>query len=770
MNRSIAHHLSQRPALRVAAAASSLLFAGLAAGSDAPAAQPLAAPAAGLTVESIYAHGSLTGEPPGDFAWSPDSNHVLYRSSNGDVFSVDREGVVRLFISHLRISVLTSAPATERDRDHRARYGQLPYIWGPDSEHLLLDTAGDIVVYSPRTGTGVQVASTGMGSGDDPKFSPNGSYVSYVKDHNLFLRRLRSGGEEVALTRVRDGSRNATVDPARLVLNGEVDWVYEEELNVRSNYYWSPDSGHIAFLEMDESLVPEYPIADWIPIHTAVDRQRYPQPGDPNPAVRLGVVTNTGSKTVWVKLPGDRGNDYIPRFGWINPRVLWVETLSRDQKHLNLYFADAQTGESRLALAQTEEKFFTTTYDVDFTASDFYLSSWRDGHTHIYRYSFNAGNPMSGDAVLRQQVTSGPYEVREIAAIDEPSETIYYTSNEDDPLGQQLWAVQTDGTGKHRISKPGGFHSVTFASEGGLYLDEYSDAKTPPTISFCHKSDCKVLWSSTPLSFELTPLERLVLKDGAGTGTLFGSLLLPANSSAPASVPLIVNPYGGPGAQGVRDEWGKSGRLFDELLAQRGYAVLHVDNRGMAGRGRDFEQSAYRDFGPVQLADQLAAVDQVLAKYPQLDRIRLGWWGWSWGGTFTLYAMSHSERFRAGVAGAPVTDWRNYDSIYTERYLGLPGANADVYRDDSVINTAADLKGRLLLLHGTGDDNVHLGNSVQYIQQLIDAGIPYDFQIFPRKTHSASGAETQFHFHARMLEHFDRYLKPDRISTGQSSQ
>ncbi|HEY0796805.1 MAG TPA: DPP IV N-terminal domain-containing protein [Acidisarcina sp.] len=715
-----------------------------------------------LSVAAIYGHGSLTGNPPSGFAWAPDSSKALYRSDDGDLMAVDATGKSTMLISHTRLNVLTSSPASEKDRDHRARYGQPDYIWGPDSDHILLNTMGDLTLYSPKTSTGLQIASTGMGSGDDPKFSPNGSYVSYIRDHNIYLRRLRAQGQEVPLSKVKEGIRDLSPDPSRLVLNGEVDWVYEEELAVHSNYFWSPDSRRIAYLQMDESNVPEYPITDWIPIHPSVDRQPYPVPGDANPIVRVGVVSADGGKTNWIKLPFQSGNDYIPRFGWVNQKILWIETLSRDQKHLDLYFADVQSGMTRLVLSRMDAKFFDADYDVDFASSEFFLTSWQDGHTHIYRYSFNQSNPMSSEARLVKQLTAGDYDVSSIGAIDEPGGSIYYLSNEDDPLGQQAWSVQFDGKEKHQLTRDPGFHEANFSAEGGLYLDTASDAATPPQVSFCHKQDCHVIWKSTPLGFKLSPIQRLELKNGDGAGLLYGSLLLPPGGATMGSrsVPLIVNPYGGPGAQGVKDEWGGQGRLFDELLAERGYAVLHVDNRGMAARGRDFAQAAYRNFGPVQLSDQLAAVDQVLAKYPQLDSKRLGWWGWSWGGSFTLYALTHSDRFRVGIAGAPVTDWRDYDSIYTERYLGLPPENAEVYHDESAVNSAANLKGHLLLLHGTGDDNVHLENSVQFIQKLIEADIPYDFQIYPRKTHSVRGADVRMHMHARMLDYFDQYLKP----------
>jgi dipeptidyl-peptidase-4 len=255
----------------------------------------------------------------------------------------------------------------------------------------------------------------------------------------------------------------------------------------------------------------------------------------------------------------------------------------------------------------------------------------------------------------------------------------------------------------------------------------------------------------------------LELKAADGVTPLYASLTLPIGAAAAAaSVPLINNPYGGPGTSTILNRWGGAGHDFDELLAEHGFAVLHVDNRGMGKRGRSFEQACYHDFGQVQLADQLTAIDQVLAMYPQLDKKRLGWWGWSWGGTFTLNALTHSNRFRAGVSVAPVTDFRNYDSIYTERYLGLPAENAKVYDNAAVVETASRLKGHLLIVHGTGDDNVHMENTIQFIQKLVEADIPYDLQLYPRKTHSIAGPEARTHLYSRILEQFEMYLKPDR--------
>jgi dipeptidyl-peptidase-4 len=706
-------------------------------------------------VSDIFS-GKLEGHAPGEMTWAPDGSRAIYFDDNGDLMQLHAsDGKMDKLLGRDKLAAIMRVSLSEEDRDHRARYNQPNFFWAPDSQHLLFDTNGTLWLYDLKTNTGTQVGNTGQGSGDDPKFSPNGQYISYLRDHNLYAEK--TGGQAVALTNTHEST----------LLNGEVDWVYLEELDVRSNYFWSPDSKQIAYLQMNEEAVPQYPIVDWIPTHAGVEEQRYPQPGDANPGVRIGVVNATGGKTTWLKIPLSMGNDYIPRFGWVNPHVVWVEELARDHKHLNIFFADVHTGDVRLALAQTDDKFFDATYDMNFfTPGEFLITSWQDGHTHIYRYTYNAANPLDSDAQMAQQLEKGDYEVSSIKAVDVNSRTVYYLSNEGDPRQQQIWAVKLDGSGKQRISTGDGFHDPNFADGGSVYTDSFSALMTPPSFSFCHAgAECKAIWhGEAPKGYEMVRPELLELKAADGKTMLYASLLLPPGATSPASVPLINNPYGGPYAQTVRDTWGGASYFFDLLLTQHGFAVLHVDNRGMGGRGRDYAQAAYRNFGPVQLSDQLAAIDQVLAKYPQLDKKRLGWWGWSWGGTFTLDALSRSDRFRAGVAVAPVTDFRNYDSIYTERYLGLPAENSDAYREASAQETAKNLKGRLLLVHGTGDDNVHFANSIQYIEKLIDAHIAYDFQPYPRKTHSIAGPVAHTHLFDRILYQFETYLKPEEAA------
>ncbi len=710
-----------------------------------------------LTVEGINAHGPLIGTPPRDLAWSPNGKHLTYMDG-GELIDLDPgTGRPHVLVSRAKLAAFDQSGGTEHERDRRERYQIASYQWAPDSRHLLFDASGRLWLYDLANGTGVQVGFADAGPGDDPKFSPNGEAISFIRGNGLsVVRPLNIANASPISVASSPATTQAT--------NGEVDWVYEEELDVRSNYFWSPDSRNLAFLQMNETSVPEYPLTDWIPTHAVVELQRYPQAGDSNPDVRVGVVSSSGGKVYWIRLPKDAEHEYIPRFGWVDKHTVWIETLSRTHRQRELYFTEPSTGQSRQVLEIKDDKFLDENYDVYVGDGVIVLTDWKDGHNHIYLYSYDGSNPMSGSSPEPKQLTSGDFEVGEIAIVNAALKLVFYSSNEGNPLEQQLFEVSFDGQRKP-LTTASGYHEGRFSRSGPGFVDTYSTRMDPPRLSLCAAgSECREFWSTRSLEpYGLRAPEQMEVKahDGA---TLYATLLLPEGATEAASVPLIVNPYGGPGPQEVANKWGgdRSGDnlLFDELLAEHGFAVLHADNRGTGRRGRTFAQAAYHNFGPVQLEDQLTVLDAALAKYPQLDKERLGWWGWSWGGTFTLYAMSHSNRFKAGVSVAPVTDWRDYDSIYTERYMSLPSEFPEGYKDFSVVNSAAKMKGHLLLVHGTGDDNVHIENSVQFIQKLIEAGIPYDLRIYPRKTHSISGPDARTHLFNGILQHFEDYLKP----------
>ena len=407
--------------------------------------QTLPADAGIRTIEQ--ANKNLTGTPPQGATWSPDGKRLTYLASeddatgkSGDIVQVDADtGHASVLATAAQLDKLSSDAINEKDKDHRARYGMSSYIWADDSKHLLLDKGGRLWLYDIAAGTGTLIVDTKAGSGDDPKFSPDARNVSYLRNHNLYVHPVAGGDKEVALTDTAPDT----------LLNGEVDWVYLEELDVRSNYFWSPDSKSLAYLQMDEAKVPQYPITDWIPTHATIDSQRYPQPGDPNPAVRVGIVAAKGGKTKFIEVPFSVNNDYIPRFGWMDANTVYLEVLTRDQQHLNLYFADARSGKTRLVYTDSDSKYLNFSSDLHvLPGGQFLLTSWRDGHTHLYLYRFDEHNPLAADATLVRQITSGDYEVEDVESIDAKSETVFYTSNEGSPLENNLWSVKLDGSGK----------------------------------------------------------------------------------------------------------------------------------------------------------------------------------------------------------------------------------------------------------------------------------------------------------------------------------
>jgi dipeptidyl-peptidase-4 len=725
-----------------------------------------------LTIEAIFADGSITGRPPETIQWTPDYTKVSFiqrddSGERGELWSVDATtGEKKLLVSEARLATL--APPLEKIKDEReieriTRYHVDPYHWAPDSKHLLFVPQGQLWLYSPENGTAVQLSAFQDPSGD-PKFSPDGSRLAYVRKHNLYVRAV-SGDTEKQLTKEKDTKDSKDKDGN--LLNGEVDWVYAEELSVRSNYFWSPDGKSIAFLHMDETRVPTYPIPDWMPTHPTVDMEKYPKAGDPNPVVRLGVVSASGGDPKWISL-GDNPDTYIPRFGWVRDGILWAEVLNRAQDNLDLYFIETRSGHSRKVLTETTADAWVNVND-DMTilksGDRFLWSSWRDGTTQLYLYSFDQANPLASDAKLERQLTKGDFEMLGVEAVDEAAGVVYFICNQDDPRERQIYAVKLDGSGFEPISEEDGTHHPIFADDGKHFVDEFSALMTPPRTLVCSTdNNCKNVWKSSSVDeYKLTAPEFLEFKADDGT-ILYGQLLLPPKSTPAGKIPLIVNIYGGPAAQLVANSWiedwaGSSG-LFHQILAQRGFAIFTVDNRGTPARDRKFMTAVRHQFGGIELKDQLTALDQLFAQYPQLDRTRVAIWGWSNGASMTLYAMTHSTAFKAGAAVAPVTDWRNYDSIYTERNNGLPtDKNTTSYVDLDLPKVADKLQGSLLLAHGTGDDNVHLQNSIQMVEALIKAGKQFRFMVYPQKTHSIRGADDRAHLFHMIEDHFERELK-----------
>jgi dipeptidyl-peptidase-4 len=716
------------------------------------------APTKPLTVETMFQPGGLIGRGPETTEWSPDGTKYSYvqrddRAEKGELWYVEAgTGEKKVLVSAAKLASLdpdVNKVNNEREKERLTRYHVAAYSWGPDSKHLLFDSQGQLWLFDLESQTAVQFTSAADPSGD-PKFSPDGKHVAYVRKHNLYVRPA-DGKDEKQLTKDTDEN----------LFNGDIDWVYAEELAVRSNYFWSPDSREIVFLHMDETKVPTNPITDWMPTHPTVDPQKYPKVGDPNPVVKLGVADVDRGKVRWISLPGDE-DSYVPRFGWAKEGVIWALQLNRTQDKMDLYFIDAKSGKSRVVLTeQTPGAWIDFDHvEVRFLKSkaQFLWPSWRDGNMHIYLYSFDPQNPMGADAKLERQLEKGDYQVLGIKGVDEAAGTVFFEANKDDPRQRQIYSVQLDGSGFKALTSEEGEHTAEFSDDGKHYTDLHFGPNASPSMGMCAVGGaCNPVWKGRDeiAEYGLRAPKYLEFKADDGT-TLYGRLLLPPEATVNGKIPVIINIYGGPAAQMVMKGVPSA---FDEILARKGFAIFAVDNRGTPGRSREFQTAIRHEFGAVELKDQLTALDQLLEQYPQLDRDRVAIWGWSNGGSMTLYAMTHSDRFRAGVAVAPVTNQENYDSIYTERYMGLLKDDKAGYEMSDVTRSADKLHGALLLVHGTSDDNVHFQNSIQMISALINAGKPFRLMIYPNKTHSIAGRDARVHLFSMIEDHFEQELK-----------
>ena len=715
------------------------------------------APLKPLTIEAIYAPGGLGGRAPETLEWSPDGAKLTFvqrddQGDHGELWYVDAATAEKkVLVSAAKLASLApdyNKVKDEREKERLTRYHVAAYLWAPDSKHLIFDSQGQLWLFDLASSTAVQFTSASDPSGD-PKFSPDGARVSYVRKHNLYVRSV-SGVNEKQLTK----------DTKDDLFNGDIDWVYAEELAVRSNYFWSPNSKEIVFLHMDETKVPTYPIANLIPTHPTVDNEKYPKVGDPNPVVKLGIVDADKGKIRWLSLSSDP-EAYIPRFGWVRDGIVWAEVLNRDQDKMDLYFADAKSGKSTKVLTETAPGAWINVND-DFrilkSGDRFLWSSWRDGHTHLYLYTFDKQNPLAAEAKLDRQLTQGDFEVLAVEGLDEAAATVFFSSDKDDPRQRHIFSVKLDGTGFQQLTQGEGMFSANFSEDGKHYQQTFAGPQTSPRMSLCTVgAACAPVWQARDevAEYGLRAPKFLEFKADDGA-TLYARLLLPPQPPADGRIPLIVNIYGGPAGQTVLKA---PSSPFDEILARQGFAIFSVDNRGTPGRDRKFQTAIRHEFGALELKDQLTALDQLFAQYPQLDPTRMAIWGWSNGGSMTLYAMTHSDRFRAGVAVAPVTGQVNYDTIYTERYMGQLKDDADGYTGSDVTKAAANLHGALLLVHGTGDDNVHFQNSIQMIDALIKAGKQFRLMIYPNKTHSIAGTDARSHLFHMIEEHFERELK-----------
>jgi dipeptidyl-peptidase-4 len=705
-----------------------------------------------LTIERIFSSPPLDGSLPREVHWLPDGMRFSFLAAAGE----DGHGHSTLWIedaaSAARTEVFAEADLVPAGRGGGVAAPKLAgYRWSPGGDALLLEGGGDLFLVDVATKAVRQLTKTSAKE-EVAEFSPDGKWVSFVRNNDLFALELATG-REIRLS--HDGDANH--------LNGKLDWVYEEEIAGRKpvGYAWSPDSCLVAFITLDETRVPRYPLVDALVAHPVPVEQQYPLPGDPLPRVGLAIVSvgrDPSGRPVRRHEEFGRGDaTYLPRFGWTpDSSAVWYELLDRAQTRLALEREEVRSGRTATLLVETDPAWINLHDEQHFFPDGRFLWwSERSGFGHLY---------LGDSAGTLKPITSGEWEVTSVPYVDEAHGTVEFVATKTSPLERQLYRAQLDGSHLERITKEDGTHVVAIAPAGGFILDTWSRELQPPVMRVLDPNG-KVLRAVVPVSEPsldapaFASIEFIMLKAADGT-TLRASLLKPADFDPHRRYPVVVYVYGGPHEQVVKDAWGGRNALFHLYLASKGFLVFSLDNRGSAARGRAFERVLLRRFGKVELEDQLAGVAYLRA-LPYVDPARVGIWGWSYGGFMTCYALTNAPGvFAAGAAVAPVTDWRLYDAIYTERYLKLPADNPAGYRDSSPIEQAEKLASPLLLIHGTGDDNVHWSNTLELIDRLYKAGKSYDLQVYPNLKHPIDSPAARVHLYTRIAEHFIRYLHP----------
>ncbi|GAB4284841.1 MAG: S9 family peptidase [Marinilabiliales bacterium] len=572
-------------------------------------------------------------------------------------------------------------------------------------------------------------------------FSPDGKKVAYVRDNNLYYYDLISN-EEVQIT--KDGKINE-------IINGAPDWVYEEEFSFNKAYEWSPDSKYIAFIRFDESRVKEYNMTIYGELYPSWYKYKYPKAGEDNSFVSVHFYNINDKKTIKADLGEDY--EYIPRIKWTNVSdILSVQLLNRLQNDFRILKVNAVDGKSELLYHETNPCYIEITDNLTFLkdGKHFIITSEKNGCNHLYLYD------MDGNEI--RQITSGEWEVTKFLGLNETEDVLFYISTEISPTMRTLYSINIDGKNKKLLSQDHGVCDIEFSNNNKYFVNFYSDANTPPQVSV-HSSDGKlkyVLEDNKALKekmngYKFNKKEFFTFKTSEGI-ELYGWMIKPFDFDPSKKYPVFMTVYGGPGNQTVMDQWEYTS-LWHQHLANLGYIVVSVDNRGTDGRGADFRRATYGQMGKLETIDQIEAA-KYLGSLDFVDASRIGIQGWSYGGYMATLCMTKgNEYFKAGIAVAPVTNWRYYDSIYTERYMGLPQDNPDGYDENSPINFVRKLKGPYFLIHGTADDNVHFQNTVELVNELIQSDKDFKLMIYPNSNHGIyTGSNTRYHLFSLMTD------------------
>jgi dipeptidyl-peptidase-4 len=690
-------------------------------------------------IDRIYQANEYALPRFGPARWLADGTAYTTVERAGDGFDIVRYDAA----SGERSILISSAQLTPAAGQKPLAIGD--YVWSDDSSKLLiftntrkvwrLNTRGDYWVLDRKTGSLKQLgAGAPEASLMFAKFSPDATRVGYVRANNIYVERLADGRVTQLTT---DGSENT--------INGTADWVYEEEFGVRDGFRWSPDGRSIAYWQFDQSGVGIFSlINNTDSLYPVITRIPYPKAGTTNSAARVGVVNADGGPTTWVNTEGDPRNTYLARIGWIDNHTVAIQQLNRLQNRNDFLSADAKSGAVKRIFRDESKQWVDINEEVPWIdgGRTFLWQSEKNGWNQVYRVPREGGDG--------QVITKFDADVTDIAGVDEPGGWMYFRASPDNAGQRYLYRSRLDGSSTPErvtpVDQPG-THRYDVSPNGKLAFHTYSRFETPPITEVIelpsHKS-LRPLTDASAVAAKVKPLLsppaeffRVDIGDGV---MLDGYIIKPSTFDTSKKYPFITHVYGEPAGQTVNDAWGGNQLLFHRALAEAGYLIISIDNRGTpAPRGTDWRKVVYGTIGDLSSKDQAAAVRALLAKHAYLDGHRVGVWGWSGGGTNTLNAMFRfPDLYKVGVSVAPVPDQRLYDTIYQERYMGLPQENVDGYRVGSAINFAEGLRGKLLLVHGSGDDNVHSQGTEKLINRLIELGKPFDSMIYPNRSHSIS--------------------------------
>lgn len=586
-------------------------------------------------------------------------------------------------------------------------------------------------------------------------FSPDGSKAAFVRENNLFVKDLISGTEKQITT---DGLFNH-------IINGTCDWVYEEEFGFTKAFFWSPDSKKIAYYRFDESEVKEYTMTYYGELYPELYTYKYPKAGEDNSLVDIYVYHVDRDKTIKMDI-GEETDQYIPRIKWTeNGNVLSIHRLNRLQNHLDILLADVNDGVSRIMYSETNKYYVDITDNLYFLPDNehYIITSEMDGYNHIYLYSIMEG--------LVKQLTSGKWVVKEVYGYDKYKKRVYYQSTESSPMNRDIAWVDLKGKRKTISSKPG-TNGASFSSNFKYYVHTWSDAHTPPVITI-NKADGKeirVLEDNQEMieklkKYKLSSVEFFTISspeftfpDGSEID-LNAWRILPTDFDPEKQYPVLLSIYGGPASQDVRNSWGYFNYMWYQLLAEQGFIVVAVDNRGTGSRGEEFKKMTYKELGKYETIDYIETA-KYLGTLDYVDKNNIAIFGWSYGGFMALNAITRgADYFTTAIAVAPVTNWRYYDNIYTERFMRTPQENPEGYDNNSPINHVDKLKGNLLLIHGSMDDNVHYQNTMDMITALVKTNKQFDLYIYPNKNHGIYGGNTRYHLYKKMTDYLIEKMK-----------